>query len=108
MSKTAAENASARAEQSRAVAEAYAALNRDPELEAARQAALGRLRDWANFRDQCAADHKRALALIAETVREAAQLGIGPGKLAEVTGLSRQQVTNYTHGRTSSRKEAQQ
>jgi hypothetical protein len=104
MTKTAQERATARAERSRAVAEAYAAELANPEQEWTKQAVLESLRDWATFRDQCVADHRRALAQIAEIVREAARLGIGPGKLAEVTGLSRQQVTNYTHGRTSSRK----
>jgi hypothetical protein len=104
MTKTAQERATARAERSRAVAEAYAAELANPEQEAAQQAALEYLGRWVAMRDQLAAEHKDVLAAIGAAVREAAKLGIGPGKLAEVTGLSRQQVTNYTHGRTSSRK----
>jgi hypothetical protein len=59
-------------------------------------------------RDALTVELSAAVGMVAETVRAAARLGIGPGKLAEVTGLSRQQVTNYTHGRTSSRKNGAQ
>ena len=104
MSKTAEERAVARAERSRAVAEAYAAELANPEQEAAQQAILTRLKGLAYERETYRQMHAVTIRVIAEKVREADQLGIGPGKLAEVTGLSRQQVTNYTHGRTSSRK----
>jgi hypothetical protein len=108
MSKTAEERATARTEQARAVAEAYAADLVDPEKEKARLASLDAVRYFSGMRDELAAEHSTAIENVMDAVREAHALGVRTVDLVRVTGVSRQQISNYVAGTTSGRRGGQQ